>query len=243
MKRLVLLAIALFCASILLFNCVGCPVSASASGSGQSGQSSDGEKKEEEKEQTGGEDSADEGAVRKILIAYFTMPKTDGVDTVAGASRVVKNGEVLGNVQFIAQTIQKAAGGDLFRIETVQPYPGVHDRLVDQAKTEQNEIARPRLARAANVAAYDVIFIGYPNWWGDLPMPLYTFLENTDLSGKTIVPFNVHGGSGFSNTISTIVRLQPRANVITDGWTVSRNTVGNAENDVRDWVKSLNFGQ
>jgi hypothetical protein len=57
------------------------------------------------------------------------------------------------------------------------------------------------------------------------------------------VPFNVHGGSGFSNTISTIVRLQPRANVITDGWTVSRNTVGNAENDVRDWVKSLNFGQ
>jgi flavodoxin len=177
----------------------------------------------------------------RVLIVYFTMPETDGVDTVSGASRVVKNGVVLGNVQFIAQTIQKTTSGDLFRIETVQSYPGVHDRLVDQAKTEQNAKARPRLTRAANVAAYDVIFIGYPNWWGDLPMPLYTFLESTDLSGKTIVPFNVHGGNRFSDTISTITRLQPRATVITNGFTVSRNTVGNAETDVRSWVRGLNL--
>jgi flavodoxin len=189
----------------------------------------------------------DEGAqtvqAGRVLIAYFTMPETDGVDTVAGASRLVKNGEVLGNVQFIAQCIQRAAGGDLFTIETVQRYPGTHAPLLDFAVDEKRDNARPQLAaQIPNPDNYDTIFLGYPNWNADLPMPLYTFLEGADLSGKTIVPFNVHGGSGLSGTIRTIARLQPRATVITNGFTVSRNTVGNAENDVRTWVRRLGLG-
>lgn len=180
----------------------------------------------------------------RVLIAYFTMPETDGVDTVSGASRVVKNGVVLGNVQFIAQAIQRAAGGDLFAIETVQKYPGSHRPLLEFAADEKQKNARPRLAtRISNLDNYDVIFLGYPNWNADLPPALYTFLEEYNFSGKTIVPFNVHGGSGFSNTIRTIARLQPRATVITNGFTVSRNTVGNAENDVRAWVRRLDLGQ
>jgi flavodoxin len=180
----------------------------------------------------------------KVLIAYFTMPETDGVDTVSGASRVVKNGVVLGNVQFIAQAIQRAAGGDLFAIETVQKYPGSHRPLLEFAADEKRKNARPRLAtRISNLDNYNVIFLGYPNWNADLPPALYTFLEEYNFSGKTIVPFNVHGGSGFSNTIRTIARLQPRATVITNGFTVSRNTVGNAENDVRAWVRRLDLGQ
>lgn len=185
-----------------------------------------------------------EAQAKKILIVYFTMPETDGVDTVAGASRVVKNGEVLGNTQFIAQCIQRAVGGDLFAIETVQKYPGSHAPLLDFGLEEKRRNARPQLQRRiSNVDTYDVIFLGYPNWNADLPMPLYTFLEEYNLSGKTIVPFSTHGGSGFSNTIRTITRLQPRATVITNGFTVSRNTVGGAENDVRNWARRLNLGQ
>lgn len=113
-----------------------------------------------------------------ILIAYFTVPETDGVDTVAGASRVVVDGEVLGNNQYIAQLIQGEVGGDLYAIETVQEYPGSHDPLLEYAYTEKAENARPELAgQIENLEDYDVIFLGYPNWNADLPMPLYTFLE------------------------------------------------------------------
>ena len=175
-----------------------------------------------------------------ILIAYFSVPETDGTDTVAGASRVVVDGEVLGNNQYIAQLIQQEAGGDLFRIETVQEYPGTHDELLDFAYNELSENARPELSsQIENLDDYDVIFLGYPNWNADLPMPLYTFLEEYDFSGKTIIPFTAHGGSGFSGTIQTIQELQPEATVIEDGLEISRNSVPDAQSDVADWVAGL----
>lgn len=175
-----------------------------------------------------------------ILIAYFSVPETDGTDTVAGASRVVVDGEVLGSNQYIAQLIQQEAGGDLFRIETVQEYPGTHDELLDFAYNELSENARPELSsQIENLDDYDVIFLGYPNWNADLPMPLYTFLEEYDFSGKTIIPFTAHGGSGFSGTIQTIQELQPEATVIEDGLEISRNSVPDAQSDVADWVAGL----
>ena len=152
-----------------------------------------------------------------ILIAYFSVPEnvdTDGIDANSGASIVVKNKDVLGNMQYMAMTIQEAIGGELFRIETKEKYPLEHETLVNQAKEEQNEEVRPELAtHIENVEQYDIIFLGYPNWWGDMPQPLYTFLEEYDFSGKTIIPFNSHGGSGFSNTIEEIKKLQPNATV------------------------------
>ena len=183
-----------------------------------------------------------EGAAAEgnVLIAYFSVPETDGVDAVAGASRVVVNGEVLGNSQYIAQLIQQEAGGDLFRIETVQEYPGSHDPLLEFAYNEKAENARPELAsQIENPDSYDVIFLGYPNWNADLPMPLYTFLEEYDFSGKTIIPFTTHGGSGFSRTIQTIQELQPEASVVEDGLSISRNDVADAQEDVSDWVAGL----
>lgn len=90
-----------------------------------------------------------------------------------------------------------------------------------------------------NLDSYDIIFLGYPNWNADLPMPLYTLLEQTDLSGKTIVPFTTHGGSGFSRTIQTIQELQPNATVVGDGLSISRNSVAQAEGDVASWVSGL----
>lgn len=89
--------------------------------------------------------------------------------------------------------------------------------------------------------AYDVIFVGYPTWWYDMPMALYSFFEEYDFSGKTIVPFNVHNGSRFSNTIATIQDLEPDAEVITDGFTVSERDVAEAAGDVADWLKGLGY--
>lgn len=186
------------------------------------------------------EQSDSASASSNILIAYFSVPETDGVDAVAGASRVVVDGDVLGNTQYIAQLIQQQTGGDLFRIETVQKYPGSHDPLLEFAYNERAEGARPELAeQMENLDSYDIVFLGYPNWNADLPMPLYTLLEQTDLSGKTIVPFTTHGGSGFSRTIQTIQELQPNATVISDGLSISRNSVAQAEGDVASWVSGL----
>lgn len=176
-----------------------------------------------------------------VLVAYFSVPETDGVDTVSGASRVVVDGEVLGNTQYIAQLIHQETGGDLFRIETVQEYPGSHDALLDYAYNELTENARPELAsQIENPDSYDVIFLGYPNWNSDLPMPLYTFLEEYDFSGKTIVPFTTHGGSGLSRTVQTIQELQPDAAIVENGLSISRNNVTDAQSEVTDWISGLN---
>lgn len=176
----------------------------------------------------------------KILIAYFTVPETDGVDTVASASRVVKDDEVFGNTEFIASIIQETLGGDLFAIETVQEYPGSHEPLLEFAYNEKSDDARPELSsHIENLSEYDVIFVGFPNWNADLPMPLYTFFEEYDFSGKTLIPFVTHGGSGFSSTIRTIKSLEPDATVVEDGLSVSRNNVADAEDDVKAWAESL----
>lgn len=178
-----------------------------------------------------------------ILIAYFSVPEnvdTDGIDANSGASIVVKNKDVLGNMQYMAMTIQEAIGGELFRIETKEKYPLEHETLVNQAKEEQNEEVRPELAtHIENVEQYDIIFLGYPNWWGDMPQPLYTFLEEYDFSGKTIIPFNSHGGGGFSNTIEEIKKLQPNATVKDDGLSISRNDVADSEQEITDWAKGF----
>lgn len=175
-----------------------------------------------------------------ILIAYFTVPETDGIDTVANASRVATDNGVVGNTEFIAMEIQKNLGGELFAIETVQEYPGSHDPLLEFAYNEKRDAARPELsAHIESLDGYDYIFVGFPNWNADLPMPLYTFFDEYDFSGKTIIPFVTHGGSGFSNTIRTIQSLEPDAAVIEAGLSVSRNNVADAQADVKSWTDSL----
>lgn len=174
-----------------------------------------------------------------ILVAYFSYPEPDGVDASTGASRLVINETVTGHVEFLAGIIQDAADADIFRIETVQQYPASHAPLIAQAQEELNNGVRPALKTSIeNLDQYDVIFIGYPNWWGNLPAPLYTFLESYDFAGKTIVPFNSHGGSGLSSTVATIRGIQPDADV-RNGFTVSRNSVDNATNDVLEWLRQL----
>lgn len=179
----------------------------------------------------------------QALVVYFSQPETDNPDNMTVEeenSAIVVNGEVLGNVQFVGQTIQESIGADIFRIEPRNPYPTDHDELVDLASEEQEANARPALAATIeNIDRYDTIFLGYPNWWGDMPMVLYSFLEEHELSGKTVIPFNVHGGSGFSNTIETIAQEEPAARVIEDGYSVSRNDVDESVPEIVEWLNIL----
>ena len=167
---------------------------------------------------------------------------TEGIDADAGASVVVRDGQVLGNLEYMAGIIQEVTGGDLFRIETVEAYPLDHESLVDQAAEEQDADARPALSsHIENLDQYDTVFIGYPNWWADLPMAVYSFFDEYDFTGKTIIPFNVHNGSRFSNTIATIEELEPGATVVENGFTVNERDVPDAAGDVAAWLEELGY--
>ena len=197
--------------------------------------------------QSTGNTQADNAVSGKTLVVYFGVPEdvdTNGADAVAGASVVVKDGEKVGNIQYVADIIQKNTGADLFRIEPKIPYNTNHEELVDLAKEEQNSNARPEIKDSIeNFEQYDTVFIGYPNWWGDMPMILYTFFDTYDFSGKTIIPFNTHGGSGFSNTINSIKELEPAANVNDNGYTVSRNNVNESESEIIAWLGDLGYNK
>ncbi|MBL1224561.1 flavodoxin [Enterococcus sp. BWR-S5] len=175
------------------------------------------------------------------LIIYYSEPESEGTDAVAGASRAEYDNRILGNTALMAEWIAEETNSDIHEIVTVNAYPGNHEKLVDQVKEELSSDFRPELITTVeNLDNYETIFIGYPIWWSDIPTPLYTFLENTDLSGKRIIPFSTHGGSGFSTTISTIANLQPDAEVETENvLTISRNDISDSKDDVRDWLLDI----
>ena len=148
----------------------------------------------------------------------------------------------MGRLRAVADMIQENTGGDLFSIQTAEVYPANSGELIDYAAEEQDENARPKLtSHIEDLDRYDVIFIGYPNWWADLPMAVYSFFDEYDFSGKTIIPFNVHNGSRFSRTIQTIEELEPDATVIENGFTVNEQAVMDADDDVSAWLKELGY--
>ncbi|WP_140917899.1 flavodoxin [Limnobaculum xujianqingii] len=182
---------------------------------------------------------------QRTLIVYFSQPenvKLDGVDGVSGASILQKNGQISGSTQYLAQIIQRYTGGELFRIETVTPYPTQHEPLLRYAEQEQRDNRYPELkTKIDNLTDYDRVFIGYPIWWYKMPMPLYSFLQQHDLSGKTLIPFTSHGGSRFSDSLREIKRLQPDARLVTQGLAISRDDVADDGTVTRvgDWLNKL----
>lgn len=186
-----------------------------------------------------------ESESQKILVAYFSLPETQDPNNMTDAeedSTVVVDGQVLGNTQYVAQLISENTGADIFRIEAQEDYPLDHDVLVDQALEEKNNNARPKIRDTVeNMDEYDVVFLGYPNWWGDMPMIIYTFLEQYNFDGKTIIPFNTHGGSGLSNTVATITEKLPNSKVISSAFTLSRNNMEQAPAEVEAWLKEIGF--
>ena len=154
-----------------------------------------------------------------VLVVYFSVP--DNQDN----SYVEANGEQLGNTQYMAYVIQENTNANIFRILPTTPYPTDHSALLQAAQEERRTNARPEIEGVIeNFDAYDVVFVGYPNWNSDLPNILYTFFDTYDFSGKTIVPFNTHGGSGFSGTRQTIQQLEPDAEML-EGLSISRSRI------------------
>lgn len=175
----------------------------------------------------------------KALVVYFSVPETDGVDASSGASRLVADGKLQGNTEYVATVISEATGGDLFEIKTVHTYPGTHKELIDAAKKESDEDARPALAtHIKNLDEYDVVFVGFPNWWYDMPQPLYTFFDEYDFSGKTVVPFCTHGGSRFSDAIKTIREMEQGTTVL-DGYVIARDRVAGSQDGILNWIEKM----
>lgn len=173
----------------------------------------------------------------KILVAYFTWPEPDGVDASSGASRIIADSKLYGNTEYVARLIAEATGGDLFAIETEKKYPSPHKPLIDEAKREQEANERPRLITPIkNLKDYDVVFVGYPNWWYDMPMAIYSFFDEYDFEGKTVIPFVTHGGSRFSQSVETIRGLEKKAKVI-EGPSIPGRSVGESRESIQTWLQ------
>ena len=178
----------------------------------------------------------------KILIAYFTAAENSGVDAVSSASYTTIGGTAVGRLRAVADMIQENTDGDLFCIQTAVVYPSDGGELIDYAAEEQDENARPELtSHIEDLDQYGTIFVGFPTWWYDMPQALYSFFDEYDFSGKTIIPFNVHNGSRFSGTIDTIKELELDATVVEDGFTVSERDVAEASEDVAEWLNGLGY--
>lgn len=198
---------------------------------------------EQSTEGTAEAESSEAGAQSSLLVAYFSYAENaalpDDVDASASASIQPWNGALTGNTGVVADMIAQATGADLFSIRTVEQYPDTYDATLDQGQQEQSDGARPELAtHLENLDSYDTIFLGFPNWWGDMPMAVYSFLDEVDLSGKTVIPFVTSGGSGFSNTISTIQQMEPQATV-QEGLSISGSSATGAQQQVESWLSEL----
>ena len=177
-----------------------------------------------------------------ILIVYFSrvgnMNFDKNIDAVTSASVNMDGSNVSGNAQLLAEMVQEMTGGDLFFIETVEKYPAEYRGTTDQAKTEQNDDARPELSsHVENMDAFDTVVLIYPNWWGTLPQPVFTFLEEYDFSGKTILPLCIHEGSKLGRSESDIASICPDAQLL-DGLSVRGSDAGSAQKEVEEWISN-----
>lgn len=169
-----------------------------------------------------------------MMIAYFSR-----ADENYNVGYIKK-----GNTEIIAEMIAKETQGTLFHIETETSYPADYMECIDLAKNEMNENARPTIQGDAEVEDYDVIFLGYPNWWGDVPMAVYTFIEKHDWLGKTVIPFCTHEGSGLGSTVSRLKRACQGSTFLSGLavlGSIAQKSQKSAEQSVKNWLKSLNF--
>ena len=148
-----------------------------------------------------------------------------------------------GNTRGIAHEIQSQTGFDIFEITLTEPYSDDYNTVLDQAQHDQSIQARPKITHHIdNMDEYDVIILGYPNWWASIPMPIASFLEEYDMSGKTIIPFCSHGGGRFGQSITAISKLAPDAN-IGEPLAIHYSGGSSMPSDVTDWLKINNIIQ
>ena len=170
----------------------------------------------------------------KSLIAYFSRK---GNNYVGGSIVNLPTG----NTEVTAKKIQELTGSDIFKIKTIRSYPEDYTETTNVAKEEQRENARPELSEIVDdMDSYDVIYIGYPIWYGTMPMAVFSFLESYDFSGKTIIPYCTHEGSGMGNSVRDIKKLCPNAKVLS-GLAILGGSVDRADKSVANWIKKLDL--
>lgn len=169
---------------------------------------------------------------KKVLIAYYSRK---GNNYVSGRILDLP----IGNTQVAAAMIKEVTNGTLYPIEALHPYPMGYDECTEVAKLEFKAKARPALIhKIPDFSRFEVIFLGYPNWWGTMPMPVFTFLEGVDLSGKTIIPFCTHEGSAMGNSERDIAKTCPNSKVL-KGLALTGSKVASSRDLIEKWVASI----
>ena len=179
-----------------------------------------------------------------------SQPPSKTQNILTSSENSLKDGETLvvyfsaqGHTKDVAEQIAEDLNADIFEIVPATPYSDDYDAVVDLAQAEQSEDARPAIADSIeNIADYDVIYVGYPNWWGDMPMILYTFFDSYDFSGKTVAPFCTSGGSGLSDTVNAIKELEPNA-AVTEGLHIGSSASSNPDDAVSEWLSEIGLAK
>ena len=176
-----------------------------------------------------------------ILVAYFSWADNavldDDVDAVSSPSVIAP-----GNVQQLATWVQEETGGQLFSIQVKDPYPSDWDECLSRANEERRDDARPELvANVENIDEYDVVFLGYPNWWYGVPMPLLSFLEANDLSDKQVYLFCSHGTGGLANSVEIISEALPDSTISDNIFDCYEEDAPNSQEDISNWVSELGY--
>lgn len=174
-----------------------------------------------------------------ILVAYFSWADNailpDDVDAVASPSVIPP-----GNVQQLAGWVQEETGGDLFPIQVTEPYSSDWDECLDRANQERRDDARPELEESVeNLSDYDTVFLGYPYWWYGVPMPLLTFLEENDLSGKQVYLFCSHGTGGLAGSVEIITEAAPDAEISDNIFDCYEEDASSSREEIQSWVSEV----
>lgn len=167
----------------------------------------------------------------KILTVFFSLK---GENHAPGDTTVYLE---KGNTAVAAEFIQKAVGGDIFEIETVKTYRKDYMEMLSEAREEQEKGIRPELKAYADINGYDIIFLGYPNWWRTLPMPVVSFLEHYDWSGKKVIVFVTSGGGGFGRSVKEMRNICPGMDIL-----AARDFLGHrvkdSEEEISEWARA-----
>ena len=170
---------------------------------------------------------------KKALVAFFSRA---GENFFPGGMRYIKKG----NTHIAAEILAEIMGADLFEIRSAEGYSDVYRECVIKAKAEFDGNVKPKLLENIDISGYDVIFLGFPNWCGTMPMPVWTFLESHNFEGKVICPFCTNEGSGLANSVSDIKKLTCGAD-INGGLSIKGSMVQDSRADIEAWISGMNL--
>ena len=181
-------------------------------------------------------------AIGSLALLGGAFPKTAMAAEAGGKKALVVFYSWSGNTRGVAAQIHQKVGGDLMELELVTPYSTSYNTCLDEAKRDQQQDARPELkTRIPDIRQYDVVYLGYPNWWATIPMPIASLLESYDFTGKTIAPFCSHGGGRLGQSVTDIAKLAPQAR-ITEGLSVHYGGGSSLARDIDTWLGKNGLG-